>query len=66
MKFAPTIHLNTLDGFNAQPGQWISLNGSRGRYMGRTRFGTVWVAWGGAATKRLLFSRFATAFHRNK
>ena len=61
MRFQPAIQTNTPETVIAQPGQWISYNGSRGRYMGR-RNGDVWIAWGKTATHR--FGKFAAAFNR--
>lgn len=46
-----------------RPGQWIEYEGATGRYMGRIGC-VVWIAWGGAATKR--FAKFAAAFRKQR
>ncbi len=62
MRYLPKVkvtHAQYLSGL--RPGQWIDFEGSTGRFMGRIGK-TVWIAWGGAATKR--FATFAKAFHK--
>lgn len=43
-------------------GQWIIMDGTRGRFMGFTA-NSVYVAWGTTATKR--FKKFAAVFKAN-
>jgi hypothetical protein len=61
-RYAPAICTDKPETISAQPGQWVNVNGAKGRYMGR-RNGCIWIAWGTTATQR--FPRFAAIFHGN-
>lgn len=56
MKYTAAVKTDAPETLSVQPGQWIDYQGARGRFYGRSR-GTVWIAWGKAATHR--FSTFA-------
>lgn len=60
-KYLPTISTDAPETVRAQPGQWISYQGARGRYMGVSRAGNVWIAWADTARKR--FAKFARVFN---
>lgn len=58
-RYLPMIETDAPETLSAQPGQWINYQGARGRFYGRSR-GTVWIAWGKAATHRFpTFARVA-------
>lgn len=64
MRYTATVKISRaseLKGLHA--GQWISMDGARGRFMGIGDGGSVWVAWGSTATKR--FAKFASAYKKN-
>lgn len=46
MKFgkAQSLTLEEAQTFDGQPGQWVSVNGRKGRFIGRTE-GKAWFLW---------------------
>lgn len=67
MKFAKTVTVATAADLEArmntlQRGQWIDLDGARGRVVGAGA--TVWIAWGKAASNPWLFRKSVAGFKR--
>jgi hypothetical protein len=65
MRFNPTITVETAQDLelllpSLQRGQWINLDGAKGRVVGQAH--STWVAWGKAAKDRALFTRMCDAF----
>jgi hypothetical protein len=59
-RYLPTIATNAPEALaGLRPGQWISYDGTRGRFMG-VKNGCAWIAWGSTASRR--FSTFAAAY----
>jgi hypothetical protein len=67
MKFTRTITVTNAAELESlmpslQRGQWITLDGARGRVVGTGN--TVWIAWGKAASNPWLFRKSVAGFKR--
>ena len=43
--------LEMLDAMKIKPGQWVSLMGARGQYLGKTSAGTIVIRWQSEGSK---------------
>jgi len=43
-----------------QCGQWVTINGKTGRYVGRTPSGSIWISWKPSKTFIPMKQRFNT------
>lgn len=65
MRYLPTTDLSNclmalrLGRFRLQRGQWVTVDGSLGRYIGVSAAGVIWIDW---PRKRAGFQRRCTAF----
>ena len=47
MKFQKTLVIDpsAVKSFRGQPGQWVSVSGVRGRFLGVSKSGSAWFLW---------------------